>query len=407
MGFDQLKVALSVGVMPMVRSDKASSGVIFTLDPESGFRTRSSSRARTALASSWCRAWSRRTSGRSSSRRSRAGVAPSSGARLGTKEVRLVYADGSRATRSEPTPADERRRFCLADDDVLTLAGWACRIEDHYSDACRHAAAHGHRMGEGRPDGRALHRPGAARDRPLGASRGRPSRRSIVSTGTPESAARHRSGGRREDRAPAVCASSVTCTRWRRSRPAKCWSREKTDPDWEPVMRRVAAIVTDQGGRTAHAAIVSREFGLPCIVGTTARDLAPDRRRGGDRVLRRGGEGHVYDGTLPFTVDRLDASAVPETRTRVMLIVGDPGRAFALAAIAERRRRPGADGIHRHQRHRHPSDGAGTLSEARRSRRGDGDRAASSAARRPRDVLRPAARARASDASRRPSTRSR
>jgi len=108
---------------------------------------------------------------------------------------------------------------------------------------------------------------------------------------------------------------------------------EMTDPDWEPIMRRVAAIVTDKGGRTAHAAIVSREFGLPCIVGT---EQATSRLRDGDEVTvccAEGAEGHVYAGALPFNVDRIDASTVPKTRTQVMLIVGDPSRAFSLSAI--------------------------------------------------------------------------
>ena len=106
-----------------------------------------------------------------------------------------------------------------------------------------------------------------------------------------------------------------------------------TDPDWEPVMRRVAAIVTDKGGRTAHAAIVSREFGLPCIVGT---GHATVQLRTGDEVTvccAEGADGHVYAGALPFVTQRIDAAAVAQTATRVMLIVGDPSRAFALAAL--------------------------------------------------------------------------
>ena len=108
---------------------------------------------------------------------------------------------------------------------------------------------------------------------------------------------------------------------------------EMTDPDWEPVMRRVAAIVTDKGGRTAHAAIVSREFGLPCIVGT---DTATRTLHDGDEVTvccAEGADGHVYAGRVPFQVDRVDASTVPQTRTHVMLIVGDPSRAFDLSRI--------------------------------------------------------------------------
>jgi pyruvate,water dikinase len=108
---------------------------------------------------------------------------------------------------------------------------------------------------------------------------------------------------------------------------------EMTDPDWEPVMRRVAAIVTDKGGRTAHAAIVSREFGLPCIVGTEVGTAA---LRDGDEVTvccAEGAEGHVYAGRVPFAIDRVDSSSVPQTHTKVMLIVGDPSRAFDLSRI--------------------------------------------------------------------------
>ena len=106
-----------------------------------------------------------------------------------------------------------------------------------------------------------------------------------------------------------------------------------TDPDWEPVMRRVAAIVTDQGGRTAHAAIVSREFGLPCLVGT---GNATTILRDGAEVTvscAEGAEGHVYAGRIPFEVERIAPAAVPETRTKVMLTVGDPGSALGLAGL--------------------------------------------------------------------------
>jgi pyruvate,water dikinase len=106
-----------------------------------------------------------------------------------------------------------------------------------------------------------------------------------------------------------------------------------TDPDWEPVMRRVAAIVTEQGGRTAHAAIVSREFGIPCIVGTgNATGILHD----GDEVTvscAEGPEGHVYAGRLSFEIERVDAKSIPPTRTAVMLTVGDPARAFQLSFI--------------------------------------------------------------------------
>lgn len=108
---------------------------------------------------------------------------------------------------------------------------------------------------------------------------------------------------------------------------------EITDPNWEPVMRRVAAIVTDKGGRTAHAAIVSREFGLPCIVGTERGTTALHDGEEVTVCCAQGAEGHVYAGAVPFEIARIDAAGVPQTRTNMMLIVGDPSQAFALSAI--------------------------------------------------------------------------
>ena len=152
LGYDQLKVALSVGVMPMVRSDKASSGVIFTLDSESGFRDAVFVSAPTDWASSSFKASSRRTNGPSSNRRWQHGPSPNHRPPARIKEVRLVYADGSRSTRSEATPAGARAQFCLTDDEVLTLARWACSIEAHYSTRPTRRS-HGHRVGQGRQPG--------------------------------------------------------------------------------------------------------------------------------------------------------------------------------------------------------------------------------------------------------------
>ena len=144
---------------------------------------------------------------------------------------------------------------------------------------------------------------------------------------------------------------------------------EMTDPDWEPVMKRVAAIVTDKGGRTAHAAIVSRELGLPCIVGTgNATGALRDGERG-DGLLRR----RLRRARLCRLASRSRSSdsklrACRETRTPVMLNVGDPGQAFSARRDPELRRRPGAHRVHHHESHRHPSDGARALSEAQATR---------------------------------------
>jgi pyruvate,water dikinase len=331
LGYDQLKVALSVGVMPMVRSDKASSGVIFTLDTESGFRDVVTISGAYGLGEfvvqgvvtpdEWTVFKPTLATGH------RAIV----GRRLGTKEVRLVYADGSKGTRSEPTPVDERSRFCLTDDDVLTLARWACVIEAHYSRLAGHPQpmdiewARDGMTGElfivqARPE--TVH---SAKPRTAVAEVYRLAGAPGVPIVRGQAVGERIGAGRVRVVHDVQALDSVQA--------GDVLVAPMTDPDWEPVMRRVSAIVTDKGGRTAHAAIVSREFGLPCIVGT---DAATRTLRDGDEVTvccAEGAEGHVYAGRIPFAIDRVDASTVPHTRTRVMLIVGDPSRAFDLSRI--------------------------------------------------------------------------
>ncbi|MFY9822987.1 MAG: phosphoenolpyruvate synthase, partial [Thermoanaerobaculia bacterium] len=331
LGYDQLKVALSVGVMPMVRSDKASSGVIFTLDTESGFREVVTVSGAYGLGEFVVQGVVTPDEWTVFKPTLATGHRAIIGRRLGTKEVRLVYADGSKGTRSEPTPAAERSRYCLADDDVLTLARWACRIEEHYSRRAGHPQpmdiewAKDGLTGElyivqARPETvhSAKSRTAAAEVYRLTAAPGEP----LV---TGQAVGEKIAAGRVRVVLDVGALDSV--------QPGEVLVARMTDPDWEPVMRRVAAIVTDQGGRTAHAAIVSREFGLPCIVGT---ENATSRLRTGDEVTvccAEGAEGHAYAGRVPFAVERVEAATVPATRTKVMLIVGDPGRAFALAAI--------------------------------------------------------------------------
>jgi pyruvate,water dikinase len=331
LGYDQLKVALSVGVQPMVRSDLASSGVIFTLDTESGFRDVVTVTGAYGLGEFVVQGVVTPDEWTVFKPTLATGHRAIIGRRLGTKEVRLVYAGGSKGTRSEPTPAEDRARFCLPDDDVLQLARWAVAIEEHYSARAGHAQpmdvewAKDGITGElfivqARPE--TVHSARAA-------SAAAEIYRLIARPGDPLVTGQAVGEKIAVGRVRVVRDVSAIET----VRPGEVLVARITDPDWEPVMRRVAAIVTDTGGRTAHAAIVSREFGLPCIVGTGD---ATARLRDGDEVTvccAEGAEGHVYAGAIPFQVERIDASTVPATRTKVMLIVGDPSRAFALSAI--------------------------------------------------------------------------
>jgi pyruvate, water dikinase len=331
LGYDQLKVALSVGVQPMVRSDKASSGVIFTLDTESGFRDVVTVTGAYGLGEFVVQGVVTPDEWTVFKLTLATGHRAIIGRRLGTKEVRLVYADGSKGTRSEPTPAGERGRYCLTDDDVLTLARWACQIEEHYS----------RRAGHPQPMDLEWAKDGAtgeifilqARPETVHAMKPRSVAAEVYRLTAPPGAALVTGQAVGEKIAAGRVRVVLGAGSLGTVQPGEVLVAEMTDPDWEPVMRRVAAIVTDQGGRTAHAAIVSREFGLPCIVGS---ENATARLRDGDEVTvccAEGAEGHVYAGRIPFAVERIDAAKVPETRTKVMLIVGDPSRAFGLSAI--------------------------------------------------------------------------
>jgi len=331
LGYDQLKVAISVGVQPMVRSDKASSGVLFTLDTESGFRDVVLISSSYGLGEYVVQGVVTPDEWLIFKPTLKTGHRPIIGRRLGSKEVRLVYGDGSRTTRSEPTPESERKRYSLNDDDVLKLARWACLIEEHYS-------AH---AGHPQPMDIEWAKDGVTGE--LFIVQARPET-VHSSKATQASAEVYRLTG--EHSFPVVTGQAVGekigAGRVRVVREAAELQEVKdgevlvarlTDPDWEPVMRRVAAIVTDQGGRTAHAAIVSREFGIPCIVGT---GNATEVLRNGDEVTvvcSEGPEGHVYAGRVAFNIEKVAATAIPRTRTEVMLTIGDPSRAFQMSFI--------------------------------------------------------------------------
>lgn len=331
LGYDQLKVAISVGVQPMVRSDKASSGVIFTLDTESGFRDVVLISSSYGLGEFVVQGVVTPDEWTIFKPTLRNGCRPIIGRQLGTKEVRLVYGDGSRTTRSEPTPVDERRKYSLTDDEVLKLANWACLIEDHYSKQAGHP----------QPMDIEWAKDGVSGE--LFIVQARPE---TVHSTKPRTAVAEVYRLTGEHGLPLVKGQAVGekigtgCVRVVREahelqkvQGGDVLVARLTDPDWEPVMRRVAAIVTDQGGRTAHAAIVSREFGIPCIVGGGS---ATEVLRDGDEVTvacSEGPEGHVYAGRIGFEVEKIDAAAVPQTRTQVMLTVGDPSQALKLSFI--------------------------------------------------------------------------
>jgi pyruvate,water dikinase len=329
--FDHLEVALSVGVQPMVRSDKASAGVIFTLDPETGFRDVVVVSSSYGLGETVVQGVVNPDEWTVFKPTLESGQQPIIGRRLGTKEVRMVYGDGSRSTRSEPTPTEDRRRFSLTDKEVITLARWACTVEDHYSDLAQHPLPMDLEWAKDGVTGELFvlqARPETVHSTKLRQA----TAESYHLTGAPgpalvsgQAVGEKIGVGRVRVVLEAAGLAEVQA--------GDILVAKKTDPDWEPVMKRVAAIVTDQGGRTAHAAIVSRELGLPCIVGAGNATTTLVNGQEVTVSCAEGPTGNVYPGIIPFTVEQMKAEDIPQTQTAVMLNVADPAQAFRLAAI--------------------------------------------------------------------------
>jgi len=329
-GFDHVKIALSVGVQKMVRSDLAGAGVMFSIDTETGFRDAVLISAAWGLGESVVQGTVDGDEYVVFKPTLLQGHRPILSRRVGSKESKLVYEDGgSRMTRSVPVPRADRARPVLDEEDILTLARWACIIEDHYTKA------------SGRPTPMDVE---WAKDGETGALfvvQARPETVFAGKTGTVlerhfldetgEVLVTGRAVGSRIGKGRARLVRSVSSLD--QLEEGEVLVTEMTDPDWEPVMKRAAAIVTDRGGGTCHAAIVSREMGIPAVVGTEE----------GTRVIRtgedvtvscaEGEDGRVYAGLLKTRVEHIETGDVARPRTGIMMNVADPGRAFALSFV--------------------------------------------------------------------------
>ena len=325
-GFDHFLVALSIGVQRMVRSDLGSAGVMFTLDTETGFRDVVLINASYGLGENVVLGSVTPDEFYVFKPTLKQGFRPVLRKRTGSKEFKLVYdAGGSRMVRNVPVPPADRARFALEDEDILQLARWACVIEAHYSA----------RRGQDTPmdiewakDGRS----GElfivqARPETVQARRDQQVMRRFRLNGRGPVLAAGRSVGDKIAAGPVRVVHGVE--HLREFNPGDILVADKTDPDWEPVMKKAAAIVTNRGGRTCHAAIVSRELGVPAIVGTgNGTEVLADGRLV-TACCAEGDTGTVYDGRLDFTVEETDLRDLGRPRTKIMLNLANPEEAFA------------------------------------------------------------------------------
>jgi pyruvate,water dikinase len=330
MGFAATKVALSVGVQKMVRSDLASAGVIFTLEPDSGHRDMLLVTSSFGLGESVVQGRVAPDQFYVHKPTLAAGYEPLVWKKLGTKEVRLVYDEtGHKQVTSLVTAPAERERFSLTDADVLTLARWSVRIEEHYSKR------------RGTPTPMDIE---WAKDGVSGAL--------YIVQARPETVHSQRVAGAvklytiQAEAAPLVTGLAVgdgvgtgaarvieDPKRLHEFRPGDVLVTDITDPDWEPIMKSAAAIVTERGGRTSHAAIVARELGIPAIVGAEG---ARSKLEGASEITvscAEGETGRVYAGRVPVRVEELDATRLGRPNTRVMLNVGNPDLALKASLL--------------------------------------------------------------------------
>ena len=324
-GFDHFKVALSIGIMKMVRSDLAASGVMFTLDTESGFRDAVFITGAYGLGENvvqgavdpdefYVHKPTYLNGHRAVLRR-----------QLGSKALKMIYAGGEArlTTRNVPVPVEEQSRFCLTDAEVLELAGHAIAIEQHYQRPMDIEWAKDGLDGklyivQARPETVASQRVATELETWV-----LDSHSNILTSG--------RSVG---EKIASGTAHVITDVRNLNDfRPGEVLITDTTTPDWEPVMKTAAAIVTNRGGRTCHAAIIARELGIPAIVGA---EQATSAIHTGDHVTvscAEGDNGYIYQGALDFHVERADVGHLPRPVTRIMINLGNPELAFTTSFL--------------------------------------------------------------------------
>jgi pyruvate,water dikinase len=328
-GFDHFKVALSVAVMKMARSDLAASGVMFTLDTESGFRDVVFVTGAYGLGENIVQGSVEPDEFYVHKPTFKTGSRAVLSRRLGAKDKRMVYGRGHSTTRNVSTSATERRRFCISDQDVLKLAGYAIAVEDHYSAKAASPMPMDIEWAKNGKDGELYII--QARPETVASQKSPAALENYILKSAGLKLATGRAVG--EKIAAGKVRRIATKQDLRAFRPGEVLVAPSTSPDWEPVMKLAAAIVTDHGGRTCHAAIVARELGVPAVVGTET--FSRNVKTGATVTVScaDGDIGHVYEGALPFEVEHITTDALNVPKTEIMVNLGNPEIAFKTALL--------------------------------------------------------------------------
>jgi len=326
MKFDHLKVGLSVGVQKMVRSDVGASGVMFSCDTESGFGDVVLINASYGLGENVVLGRVEPDQYYVFETTLKKGFRPIIEKKVGSKLLKMIYTKNeAKPIKNIKTTEKERKNFVLSDDEILQLAKWSMIIEEHYQKSMDMEWAKDGKENklyivQARPETVASKKNlSVLEDYELLGDK----KLNILAEGM--SVGRKIASGKAH-----VIMSAKDIGKFRKG---EVLVTGMTDPDWVPAMKIASAIITDQGGRTAHAAIVSRELGIPCIVGS---DDATKKIKTGKEVTidcSKGEEGYVYEGIIPFKINKTDIFNIKKPKTKILMNVGDPGQAFNLSFI--------------------------------------------------------------------------
>ena len=344
-GFDHFEVALAVGVQKMVRSDLATSGVMFSIETETGFKDAALITAAYGLGENVVQGAVNPDEYHVFKPTLISGYRPIIDKRLGSKEIKMIYDDGSKNVKNVSVSSVERAKFALNDEEILQLGRWACLIEDHYS----------HVHGKYTPMDMEWAKDGITNE--LFIVQARPetvqsqklsnvlrSYKFIETTGqgdkfspslplspspSPLTTGRAVGEGISNGKARVI----LDISRIEQFQPGEILVTDRTDPDWEPIMKKASAIVTNSGGRTCHSAIIARELGVPAIVGCENATEVLKTSQEITVSCAEGEEGKVYQGLLPFEVEEVQLEDLPRTQTQILMNVGNPQEAFRLSTI--------------------------------------------------------------------------
>ncbi|MGE4559818.1 MAG: phosphoenolpyruvate synthase, partial [Desulfobulbus sp.] len=325
-GFGQFDVYLSIVVQKMVRSDSACSGVMFSIDTESGFKDAVFLTGAWGLGENVVQGAVNPDEYYIFKPKLQEGKRPIVGKRVGSKEIKMIYNTDPGAeepVKNIETTPEERGAYILSDDEILQLARWACIIEEHYG---RPMDIEWAKDGDGTNVGTGNLFIVQARPETVHSQAKKRVMETYVLKGKGKVLASGQAVGAKIGRG--VTRILEKASQIHDFKPGEVLVTDMTDPDWEPIMKTAGAIVTNRGGRTCHAAIISRELGIPCVIGT---ENGTEVIRNGQPVTvscAEGESGHIYEGLLDFVIETLDLDNIPATRTKIMMNVGLPEKAF-------------------------------------------------------------------------------